>query len=137
MKKGKDRIIIDTNLWISFLLKKDYSKLDKLFSEKKIILLMSENLLIEFIDVATRPKFSKYFSFEDIKELAVEISSRALFVEVSSKIIQCRDPKDDFLLSLSKDGNATHLITGDNDLLEIGKFENTIILNMSNYLENK
>jgi putative PIN family toxin of toxin-antitoxin system len=97
---------------------------------------MSENLLIEFIDVASRPKFSKYFSFEDIKELVVEISSRSLFIEVCSKIIQCRDPKDDFLLSLSKDGNATHLITGDNDLLEIGKFENTIILNMSNYLEN-
>jgi len=31
MPRKKDRIIIDTNLWISFLLTYDLSKLDKIF----------------------------------------------------------------------------------------------------------
>ena len=61
MTKTKDRVIIDTNLWISFLLTKDFSKLDKILSEEKIVLIFSEELLDEFIEVARRPKFKKYF----------------------------------------------------------------------------
>jgi len=35
----------------------------------------------------------------------------------------CRDFKDNFLLSLCRDGKADFLITGDPDLLVIKKFE--------------
>lgn len=42
MPKEKDRVIIDTNLWISFLLTKDYINLDKILAENLIILLFSQ-----------------------------------------------------------------------------------------------
>ncbi len=132
-----DRIIIDTNLWISFLLTKDYSKLDKLFSNNDLVLLFSAELLEEFVEVARRPKFKKYFAVADINSLLSEIHLKAEFLEVTSEINLCRDPKDDFLLSLSQDGNATHLITGDNDLLEIKVFGKTLILTIADYLENQ
>lgn len=61
MPNAKDRVIIDTNLWISFLLTKDYSKLDSILSEALLTLLFSQELLEEFIEVAQRPKFKKYF----------------------------------------------------------------------------
>lgn len=131
-----DRIIIDTNLWISFLLTKDYSKLDKLFSKNGLILLFSQELLEEFVEVARRPKFKKYFAVADLNSLLSEIHLKAEFFEVNSDINFCRDPKDDFLLSLSQDGNATHLITGDKDLLEIKMFGKTLILTITEYLEN-
>jgi putative PIN family toxin of toxin-antitoxin system len=137
MPKAKDRVIIDTNLWISFLLSKDYSKLDKLFRQQNITLIFSKSLLEEFIEVARRPKFKKYFSLSDLNELLNEIHLRAEFIDVSSTVILCRDSKDDFLLSLAKDSNASHLVTGDNDLLEIKKFEKTIILTISEYLLDK
>lgn len=137
MPKAKDRVIIDTNLWISFLLSKDYSKLDKLFRQQQITLLFSKSLLEEFIAVARRPKFKKYFSLSDLNDLLSEIHLRAEFIEVTSNVILCRDLKDDFLLSLAKDSNASHLITGDNDLLEIKKFEQTIILTIAEYLLEK
>ena len=137
MSKIKDRIIIDTNLWISFLLSKDYRKLDKLFNSENLILLFSLELLDEFIEVARRPKFKKYFSITDLNELLTEIHSKAEFIEVTTEVNLCRDEKDDFLLALAKDGNADFLITGDNDLLEIEKFEKTMILTMANYLEKK
>ena len=57
------------------------------------------------------------------------------FIKVKSKITICRDPKDNFLLSLSFDGKATHLITGDKDLLVLKNFDSTIILNMADYLK--
>ena len=115
MPKRKNRIIIDTNLWISFLLTNDFSKLDKVFVDKRVILLFSQILLDEFLEVAQRPKFKKYFSLPDLERLLLQIKNEAEFIEVTSDIRLCCDSKDDFLLSLAKDGKATHLITGDKD----------------------
>jgi len=45
--------------------------------------------------------------------LLSQIHLKAEFIEVRAEINLCRDSKDDYLLSLSKDRNASHLITGD------------------------
>lgn len=74
MPKAKDRVIIDTNLWIGFLLTNDFKRLDKLFSEQPLILLFSQQLLDEFVEVARRPKFKKYFSLTDLQALLEQIS---------------------------------------------------------------
>ena len=50
MPKRKDKVI----LWISFLLTKDYSKLDKILSNQELTLLFSTELLNEFIGVAKK-----------------------------------------------------------------------------------
>ena len=136
MASKKDRIVIDTNLWISFLLSKTSSDLDKLLRQENIMLLFSEELLEEFIEVASRPKFKKYFSAADLEQLILQIRGRGQFIEVTSMIELCRDPKDNFLLSLCKDGNATHLITGDKDLLDLIKIARTKITTMKLYLSN-
>ena len=137
MPARKDRIIIDTNLWISFLLTRNFSRLDKAVADASIIILFSQELLDEFIEVARRPKFKKYFSFNDLEKLLYLIGNKAEFINVNSKVTACRDPKDNFLLSLSKDGNATHLITGDNDLLEMKVFGRTRIITFTEYLLEK
>tara|TARA_R110002096_G_scaffold236447_6_gene427069 strand:- start:487 stop:717 length:231 start_codon:yes stop_codon:yes gene_type:complete len=62
------KVILDTNLWISFLISKKFSQIDKLIENKRIILLFSNELLEEFIDVVSRPKFEKYFSKKDIEK---------------------------------------------------------------------
>jgi len=53
---------------------------------------------------------------------------------IKSAINLCRDPKDNFLLALAIDGNASHLITGDIDLLVLNKIESTEIVSITNYL---
>ena len=137
MRAKKDRIIIDTNLWISFLLTKDFSRLDKAFSDHSIVILFSQELLDEFIEVAGRPKFKSYFSLIDLEELLIQISYKAIFISVISNVTACRDAKDNFLLSLAKDGKATHLITGDKDLLEMKLFGRTRIVSFTEYLADK
>ena len=134
MPKKKDRIIIDTNLWISFLLTKNFEKLDKIITDKLLTILFSQTLLKEFIEVAQRPKFRKYFPLNDLELLLIHIENEAEFIKVTSDIEICRDPKDNFLLSLARDGNATHLITGDRDLLDIKLFGKTKIVTISDYL---
>ncbi len=63
------RVIIDTNLWISFLISKDYSKLDEILFTKKATLVFSQELLDEFITVVRRPKFRRFFSPSDIEDV--------------------------------------------------------------------
>jgi putative PIN family toxin of toxin-antitoxin system len=129
------RIIIDTNLWISFLLTKDLSKLDEILFTKQVILVFSNELLEEFLEVIKRPKLRKHFTQNDIEDILETIEEYADFVLVSTEVSICRDPKDNFLLSLAKDGNADYLLTGDKDLLVLTNFENTKIISVSDFLK--
>lgn len=73
----------------------------------------------------------------DIESLLLKLHYRSDLIDVSSVVAVCMDPKDDFLLSLATDGKATHLVTGDNDLLALGKYGDTAILTMKEYLKGK
>jgi putative PIN family toxin of toxin-antitoxin system len=137
MKNKVSRIIIDTNLWISFLITKNFTKLDEIIFSKKCVLVFSKELLEEFLTVAKRPKFRRFFSSSDIEEILETIQEYAEFIEVTSKIEVCKDPKDNFLLSLSMDGSADFLLTGDNDLLMLTKFRKTAIITISDFLDER
>lgn len=129
------KIILDTNLWISFLISNKFSQIDKLIENKKIILIFSNELLEEFIDVVSRPQFKKYFSKKDIEKILEYFEQFGELVKVKSEIKICRDEKDNFLLNLSVDSKADYLITGDKDLLILEKIEDTKIKTFSEFIE--
>jgi len=131
------RIILDTNLWISFLITKNYSKLDSILFSRQCVLVFSKELLTEFIDVIKRPKFHKYVSHSDVEDILKTIEDYAEYVEVETTIDKCRDPKDNFLLSLSMDGRADYLLTGDAALLELKKIGKTRIITIAEFLSKK
>nr|WP_315418108.1 putative toxin-antitoxin system toxin component, PIN family [uncultured Pedobacter sp.] len=137
MQNLKSRIILDTNLWISFLISKDFSRLDEIIFSKKSILIFSQELLEEFLEVVKRPKFRRYFAQTDIEELLETIDEYGEFIVVKSRIEICRDAKDNFLLSLAVDGKADLLLTGDQDLLMIEKIGNTNIKTISSFFEDE
>lgn len=56
-------------------------------------------------------------------------------IKVRSSVTVCRDPNDNFLLALAKDGKADYLLTGDKDLLDIVKFGKTKIISITTFLE--
>ena len=99
--------------------------------------MFSQELLDEFLEVARRPKFRRFFSASDIEEILETIEEYADFVKVQTQIEVCRDKKDNFLLSLSVDGNADILLTGDKDLLDLIKFGETKIMTISNFLQDQ
>lgn len=135
MAKRVDRIIVDTNLWISFLIRKDFRKLDEKIKQGKVTVVFSVELIDEFLTVADRPKFRKYFAKRDFEQLIELFDIYGEMSQVNSQIDICRDRKDNFLLSLAKDSKADYLITGDSDLLELQEFQVTRILKMSDYLK--
>jgi len=133
MKKPYKKVIIDTNLWIHFLISKDFSAFDHLLNEE-VVLVFSKELLEEFLEVAQRPKFQRFFSLQSVYALLEIIQRKAIFVEVISEVAVCRDYKDNFLLSLAKDAKADFILTGDNDLLVLNPFEETSIITINTFL---
>ena len=130
------KIILDTNLWISFLISKKFTQLDKLIENKQITLIFSDELIGEFVDVVSRSKFEKYFSKNDIEKILHYFEHYGKLIKVKSDIKICRDEKDNFLLNLSVDSKADYLITGDNDLLVLDKIERTQIINFLEFIKH-
>jgi len=128
------RIIIDTNLWISFLISNKLNELDSLIDSGTITLIFSNELIEEFLEVTNRPKFKKYFKKNDMDALLNQIQNHGELIKVKSNVNICRDEKDNFLLNLSIDSKADYLITGDNDLLILGKIKRTNIISWSDFL---
>ncbi|MEH1786033.1 MAG: putative toxin-antitoxin system toxin component, PIN family [Nostoc sp.] len=128
------KIIIDTNLWISFLIGKELKHLQNLFLEETIQVVLSEEIVEELLLVTQRPKLQKYFPPNKLNELIQVLRTIGLFINIKSEVSLCRDAKDNYLLALSKDSDANFLLTGDQDLLEIAKFENTEIVTYQEFL---
>ncbi|MDR9414695.1 MAG: putative toxin-antitoxin system toxin component, PIN family [Gracilimonas sp.] len=129
------RLILDTNLWISFLISSDFQKLDEILLKENCSLLFSEELISEFVEVIRRPKLKEYIKESDLDNIFELINEFGEFITVTSVIAKCRDPKDNFLLSLAIDGNADYLLTGDKDLLVLENIGNAKIIQISQFQE--
>ena len=136
MQKNKPKnVIVDTNIWISFVISNKLTLLDSLVYADKIRFLFSKELIEEINSTTTKPKLKKYFQSNTIVEMLSAFEEYIDMIEVISSVLICRDPKDNFLLGLAKDGKADFLITGDKDLLDLGKTGKTIITTITDFLK--
>ena len=84
------RIIIDTNLWISFLIGRKLSCLLDLLSYPEYQLVISSELTEEIRDVFMRPKFTKYYTSENLELLLTFMKNRAVsfILKYISQLVQ-------------------------------------------------
>jgi putative PIN family toxin of toxin-antitoxin system len=129
------KIVLDTNLWLSFLISKRLNAIDDLIDSGNITLVFSKESIEEFITVAKRPKFKKYFTASDLQDLIRRFDKYGKLVKVSVSVTECRDKKDNFLLNLAIESKADYLVTGDDDLLVLKKIKKTIICTWSEFLK--
>jgi putative PIN family toxin of toxin-antitoxin system len=129
------KVILDTNLWISFLISKRQDEIDDLIYDEQIKLIFSKESVEEFLSIAKRPKFQKYFTDESIHELLRLFDKYGKLIDVAVDIKKCRDNKDNFLLNLAVEGKADYLVTGDTDLLILRKLKKTKIINWSDFIK--
>lgn len=123
MQKRKSlKLIIDTNLWISFIISNKLNLLDPILFAEEARLLFSTELIDEIQQTIQKPKLKKYFHTNGLEEMLTIFEPFIDLINTKSKVIVCRDPKENFLLELAKDGKADYLLTGDKDLLELKRF---------------
>lgn len=128
MEPRSVKVIIDTNIWISFLIGKNLLGLQNYLDSQKIKIITCKEQLIELSEVFKKPKIKKYFTKNQITEFfeLFEECSESISIVTSTNI--CRDPKDNYLVSLSIDSKANFLITGDKDLLDLVQIRETKVI---------
>jgi uncharacterized protein len=114
------RVVIDTGVLVSAaLLPRSVPRQAFDRAVSRGTLLISEFTLGELEDVLRRPKFSRYVSEEHRLELLEALVRESELVEITASISDCRDPRDNKFLELGVSGSASHIVTGDADLLAL------------------
>lgn len=123
------RVVVDTNVWISSLLRPSRDHADAVASLwKGATVLYSAAVLDELIDVLGRRRIRRYVSPQSALDLVARFTAEAELVEVTETIKTSRDPDDDKFLELAIAGKADMIVTGDVDLLELHPFRGIAIL---------
>ena len=132
---SKQRVILDTNLLISYLIKAD-SLPGKVVDDvlRHHWILYSEATLLELTNKMTSEKLRRYFSAAEGIQMILLLEQVAEYVDVKSEVNDCRDPKDNAFLALAIDGEADLLITGDQDLLILHPYQNIPIVRPADYI---
>lgn len=135
MKRDKRRIVVDTNIIISFLLKKNSvpgKVVQSVITNETP--LISDAVEKEFFLRILDPKFDRYASREGRKKFFKLFVMRSETVITTTRITDCRDPKDNKFLELAVDGQADCIVTGDKDLLALNPFREIAILTPRDFL---
>jgi len=131
--KSTVSIIVDTNVWISYLMGKTLVGLERYICNQNVQLVSCKEQLAELREVLFRPKMQRYFSTKQIDYVLNLFTDNAESVRIHSQTDLCRDKKDNYLLSLALDSHADYLLTGDNDLLVLKQTGNTQILKYADF----
>ena len=130
------RCVFDTSVLVSAVLlpnAKPRRALDLALQNGKVLL--SFPTLVEIHEVLNRAHFRRYVDEADIRTFLAALIRETTWIDVDQRISVCRDPKDDKFLELALSGNATHLVSGDNDLLVLHPFRGIQILPPHRFLE--
>ena len=133
---SKANYVFDTNIIVSALLFEDSKPalaLQEALDQGN--LLLSMEVAEEIAEMLRRSKFDRYVKRKTREEFLRAFILEAVFVEIIKTIKVCRDPKDNKFLELAVNGNASHLITGDEDLLTLNPFQGISILTPNQFLE--
>lgn len=131
-----DFFVFDTNSLISAsLLPSSTSRRALNHATELGKLAVSLSTFQEFTDVLFRKKFDRYFINNAEKSRAIDkVKLNSVLFSPSEGIMDCRDPKDNKFLDLAVFCNASCIITGDNDLLELHPFREIPVLNPGDFL---
>lgn len=130
------RVVLDTNVLVSALLFTGISsELVSLWRGNAITVLLSRDILEEYLRVFGYPKFQ--LSEAEIKGLIEE--ELLPYVEVVNprrrlRVVE-RDPSDDKFLECAVAGKARVIISGDKDLLSIGRYRQVRIQTPAQFLD--
>ena len=132
------KVLLDTNVWISGLLWGGMpNQIVKLARSGQITAIVSIEILNELRNTLGYPKLQAQLSRlgETAETLLQAIEEVSVCVMAETVVVpELRDPKDAIILAAALAGNAEVIVTGDQDLLVLGKFEGVEIVTPVDFL---
>ncbi|MHB1034052.1 MAG: putative toxin-antitoxin system toxin component, PIN family [Pirellulales bacterium] len=131
----KPRCVFDTGVLVSAVIFKESTPGQAFQAALKThVILLSRATAQELREVLARPKFDRYIHLSTRMRFLAALLRRAAIVEVEQSFHACRDPKDDKFLELAVAGNASFLVTGDEDLLVLSPFHGVAVVTPAEFL---
>ena len=129
------KVIIDTNLWISFLIGHQTQLVRRMLTDLRFDVYVCSRLIEEIRDVASRDKIRKYVSEADLDDLLAIINAYCQFATIEAEVAPTaiRDPKDLYLLALADTIGADYIVSGDADLTDLGQYNQTRIMKLADF----
>jgi putative PIN family toxin of toxin-antitoxin system len=81
-------------------------------------LVLSAEMLNEFVDVMARPKVRRFLLPIRGQGFLALLRDLALFVSPASEFPPCRDPEDDIVIATAVAARPCYLVTADRDLYD-------------------
>ena len=129
------KIIIDTNLWISFLIGKRLSVLKSLLTQTNLTFFVCDEILNEIQSISSKQKIRKYVGIDDIIDTLEIINNFCQYALITKKAVSpVRDANDLYLLSLADTIQADYILTGDKDLLTLQFHNQTKIVTYNEFI---
>ena len=127
------KCVVDTNVLISAALSKDapFRILEHLIKNNALI--FSKETISELSSRIIQPKFDKYVSAEDREAYVNNLILSADLVIIDNLIQGCRDRDDDKFLETAVKSNAHFIISGDQDILTMHRFEGIDIVTVQEF----
>ena len=127
------RVVIDTNLWVSFFIGKQVGTLKQRLQLPALKVLTCDVQRQELKRVLGSQKMQSFVG-EDAQEMLLPVYDELTEpVTVTEHVKACRDPKDNFLLSLAVSAKADLIVTGDKDLLVLHPFRGINIISYTEF----
>ena len=135
----KVRITIDTNIFVAatFWLGASHRVLN-LVEEGKIELILSKDIIQEFIDVLGYEEIKQKVKNKNLEMMLTieKLKSISIIIEPKEKLDTVKeDPADNKILECAFEGNAGFIISKDNHLLKLKEFEGIKIMTPEEFLE--
>ena len=127
------KCVVDTNVLISAALTKGapFRVVEHLIKNNALI--FSKETISELSSRIIQPKFDKYVSAEDREAYVNNLILSADLVIIDNLIQGCRGRDDDKFLETAVKGDARFIISGDQDLLTIHRFEGIDIVTVQEF----
>ncbi len=133
------RVVVDTNVLISALLKADGSpaKIVSLWRSGELELVVSEEVVSEVSRVLGYQRIRTRVSAEEAERFLDLLRTAALAVTAYENVTVVKDdPDDDKFLAIAIVSGAEYIISGDTHLLSIGNYQGIEILTPADFLTN-
>jgi putative PIN family toxin of toxin-antitoxin system len=129
------RVVFDTNIFVSALVLPGSVAQRALFRviDGRDHLIVSKTLIHELLDVLAR-KFSH--DQEELARVAVFLADVAELVDPDRRVNTLPDDADNRVLEAAVAGRADAIVTGDQAMLKLGRFEGINIISLQAYLRS-
>lgn len=129
------RVVLDTNIFVSAVLKANSLPFHVIrWVDHHGGLLKSAATEQEILNVLARPHIA-VVTIASYRAGLAALLAKAELVEITERIVACRDPHDNKFLELAVAGRADLIVSGDRDLLALNPFRNIPIVTPAMFVQ--